>query len=86
MPFPTIATDPTLGLTTSTEASTGQAVVDVRESGRGLPFLTPEENLPIDDVHRMNHVIAKVGSDLAAIRLASLIGVEPFVLMGESLR
>lgn len=85
MPYPTIDEQPALGLTESVEAATGQAVVDVREPQRGLPLLTPEENLPADDAHRVNHALKRIGSDLAAIRLASIVGLDAHLLMGEPL-
>lgn len=81
MAFPSIIEFPALGLSVSRYDDTGQVVRDVR-AGRGLPYITPEENLPEDDAHRLNHVIMKVGSDLEAIRLASLLGLDSYLLMG----
>lgn len=83
MPYPTIDDDPTLGLTTSVAADTGKTVVDVRTPVRGYPLVTPEENLPEDDMHRLNHALERVDSDVEALELASLLDIPVFMLLND---
>jgi hypothetical protein len=80
--YPTIDEQPALGLTVST-AAPNKSVVDVRSAGRKLPFITPEENLPIDDAHRLNQAIKKIDQDISDIELASFLGLPAHLLLEE---
>lgn len=81
MPYPTINDNPALGLTESVHDATGQDVVDERTTERGYPFITPEENLPEDDAHRLNHLAKMADEDMGAVELASLLDIPAYMLL-----
>lgn len=76
---PSIVTTPALGITQP--VTPGRAITDHRTPKRGLLYICPEENDPNDDAHRINHSLQRIDTDLHRIRLASLIGLEPYLLL-----
>ncbi len=58
----------------------GRVITDHRSDKRGIPYLEPRENTPLDDANRINHAFKKIDTDINNILLAELIGIPAYLL------
>lgn len=74
MPNPAIDSNPDLGISESVRP--GITIQDARTPTVGLPYVDPQNNMPADDAHRINHAIKATDHLFGQIALASLLGMD----------